>query len=255
MSFYTDGKDIVIDACSEKCVLKKYEKQKKDFSIEFSGASKSCNIGIRIDGSFIVQKEAESWDGRIHDFGITINRESIVKENTVLKKIRYLNNDNLLKIKDVCECCVELEYIDGYILNTKKGNWLLGEHSYELDYLDICSWNQFINLARKVLKVLIELHKNGICHTDVMDHNIMIRKKDDVPILIDLIGAMPYSKELEELDKRVFLNHVVVDGCKRLGIPMTSNILGLKKYNGKYDLNILDAYLKELNDSLNCEDA
>jgi len=250
VAFYVEGSNLIIDACSEKCILKKFEKLRRKFKLEFAGASKTCTKGIRIDNSFIVQKEAESWDGNHHDFGVTVKREEVVKSNAVLSKIRYLNHCNLLKIKDICQCCVELEYIDGYILNTKKGSWIMGERAYEKDYLDICSPHQFINLTRKILDVIILLHQNGICHTDVMDHNIMIRKSDNVPVLIDLIGAMPHREELEKLDKRVFLEHVVADACNRLNISISDKIKMLIDNHGNYDLILLNDYLKELEDSL-----
>lgn len=253
MAFYVADNNLIIDACSENCILKKYENCQHKFRIEFAGASKSCSKGIKVDNSFIVQKEAESWDGEYHDFGITVNRDAVVKNNTVLEKIRYLNNDNLLKIKDICQCCAELEYIDGYILNTRKGSWILGEHAYEEDYLDICSPHQFIFLTKKILNAIMLLHQNGICHTDVMDHNIMIKKSNNVPVLIDLIGAMPYTEELEKLDKRVFLEHVVLGGCRRLNIPVMEKIKLLNKCNGNYDLNVLNEYLTELEISMNRE--
>jgi Serine/threonine protein kinase len=249
MSFYVDGSNLVIRFCSNNCILKKYENRRNEIKLEFAGASKICTKGIKVDNSFIVQKEAESWNGNHHDFGITINRKDVVENNTVLKKIRYLKNDNLLKIKDICQCCVELQYIDGYILNARKGSWILGEHAYEEDYLDICSPHQFISLTRKILDTIILLHQNKICHTDVMDHNIMVNKSDDVPILIDLIGAMPYTEELEKLDNRVFLEHVVIDGCNRLSIPIPEKIELLKNSNGDYCLNILSEYLSELDES------
>lgn len=246
MSFYVYENNLMIKFCSDNCILKKYENRREHFKLEFAGASKTCTKGIKVDNSFIVQKEAESWDGNYHDFGITIDRKAVVTNNTVLEKMRYLNNDNLLNIKDICQCCVELEYIDGYILNTRKGSWLLGEHAYEEDYLDVCSPHQFISLARKILNTIMLLHQNEICHTDVMDHNIMVNKSDDVPVLIDLIGAMPYTKELEKLDNRVFLEHVVIDGCNRLNIPIPEKIVLLKNCNGDYCLNVLNECLLEL---------
>lgn len=251
MAFNVKNGVLDIDACSEKCILKKYWNRKSEFKSEFAGASKECTRGIKIDDSFIVQKSAESWDGAIHDFGVTVTRDNVVKNNTVLEKIRHINDDNLLKIKDICHCCVELEYIDGYILNTKKGSWILGEHAFEEDYLDICSSKQYIELVKKILGVVKLLHQNGICHTDVMDHNIMVRKSDDIPILIDLIGAMPYSEKLAELDKRVFLRHVLLDGCERLNIPIPDVLLKLQKNNGNYDFEELAGYLNELENSLN----
>lgn len=77
----------------------------------------------------------------------------------------------------------------------------------------------------------------------------MVNKSDDVPILIDLIGAMPYTEELEKLDNRVFLEHVVIDGCNRLSIPIPEKIELLKNSNGDYCLNILSEYLSELDES------
>lgn len=249
MPFIVEDNKVIFHFCSDNhCILKKYDDRRDEITLEFAGASKSCTRGIKVDDSFIVQNEAESWDGNHHDFGITIDRRNVVKNHTVLKIVRSIQNDNLLMIRDYCQCCVELEYVDGYILNTRKGSWILGEHAYEEDYLDVCSPRQFIGLTQKILNTLKLLHQHGICHTDVMDHNIMVRKKDDVPILIDLIGMMPYSKELEELDNRVFLEHVVIDGLARLGIKVPNNIELLKKSNGDYCLDVLEGYLSDLED-------
>lgn len=246
MAFEIKDKKLNIEICSKECILKKYLIRKNEFQIKFAGASKECTSGLKIDNSFIVQKSAESWDGKIHDFGITVNRDEIVKNNIVLNKIRYIRNDNLLKIRDICSCSVELEYIDGYILNAKKGSWILGEHAYERDYLDVCSKRQFVILTKKILGVVKLLHRNSICHTDVMNHNIMIRKSDEVPILIDLIGAMPYSERLADLDKKVFLEYVVLDGCRRLGLYITDKVMMLQKKNGKYDFEELFECLDEM---------
>lgn len=250
MGFRLSDNRLVIDFCNKECVLKKYKERCSVFETEFAGASKNCTFGIKIESSFIVEKSAESWDGHIHDFGITVDRTEVVKNNIVLDKIRKIDNKNLLKIKGICLCSVELEYIDGYILNTKKGSWLMGEHAFEQDYLDICGEKQLFALFKKILSALRVLHQNGICHTDMMDHNIMIEKQSDRPILIDLIGAMPYSEELAELDKRTFLSHVVLNSCKRKGYPICNDLLLLQEKNGAFEFDeltdVLDKIIKKI---------
>lgn len=50
------NKNMVTEPCSDICILKKYGKRMKDFELGFSGASKKCTVGIKIDDSFIVEK-------------------------------------------------------------------------------------------------------------------------------------------------------------------------------------------------------
>lgn len=239
MSYKFDSNKIHISLCSDNCVLSKYETRYKEFKYEFAGASKNNTVGIKCGNSFIVEKSAESWDASIHDYGITVDRSNVVKNDIVLNKISNINHTNLLKIKSVCQCSAELEYIDGYILNTKKGEWIMGNHAYEEDYLDVCGNTELFNLFREILSALKVMHESGICHTDVMNHNIMVERKSDRPVLIDLIGAMPYTQELAALDKRNFLSHVVIDSCRRKGITISNELLELYKLNGNYEFSEL----------------
>lgn len=218
MSFsFSESNELILSKCSKKCILGSIEGNKPK-EICFAGFSKGHNKGLRYDDQFYLERLAINWDGNCHDFHTSINRDEVVKEGIVLDKIRGVKHPNLLKIINICECSIVVEYIEGMLLNTKKEKWYIGPHSNTLDYVDICNKFQLINLFRKIGEVLLLLHQNGICHTDVAAHNVMVCKKTHEPILIDLIGAMPYTEELRILDEYVYLNHLVVPMSARKNI-------------------------------------
>lgn len=246
MAFKINENKIVVCRCSEQCILNAAMSSLSKNDAEFSGASKNNNFGIRYNNSFFVERSAESWDGNVHDFGITIDRKDVVVRGEVLRKIQSINHPNILRIKNMCNCSVELEYIDGYILNSKKGEWILGPHAYEEDYTDVCSSIDMIELFEKIADAINVLHQNGVCHTDTTNHNIMVEKVSNKPVLIDLIGAMPYSDEFAILDKKIFLKDVVINMSLRKGIKLPLEIKRFSEKKGDYNLYGLQKLIKEM---------
>ncbi|WP_211082638.1 hypothetical protein [Paenibacillus xylanexedens] len=215
--------------CSPRCVMHQIKGIPDDIS--FAGASKKHNLGVRFKNKFYLERLAQNWDANIHDFGVTVVREKVVETGIVLNKLKQISHPNLLKIIDMCLCTVVIEYVDGIHLSTKKGEWILGPFSNTIDYVDLCNEEDLFSVIRKLGQVLLVLHENGICHTDPTDHNVMISNLSGEPILIDLIGAMPYTKELELLDNVVFLNHLVIPLAARKGIQLPDSIVRPKLNN------------------------
>ncbi|MCM3039006.1 hypothetical protein M3201_04745 [Paenibacillus motobuensis] len=212
--------------CASDCVLKNINDQPDE--ICFAGFSKRHNKGLRFKDVLYLERLAQSWDAEVHDFGITVNRDNVVKRGEILKGIQQLNDPNLLKIIDICSCTVVVEYIDGNLLNAKKEKWLLGPLSYTTDYIDLCDKKELVSVFRKIGNLILKLHKNGICHTDPTDHNVMVSSFSGEPILIDIIGAMPFEEEFQKLDNIVFLNHLVIPSAHRKGIQLPETILKQK---------------------------
>jgi tRNA A-37 threonylcarbamoyl transferase component Bud32 len=230
MTFYVKESNglssLVINKCSNECVLEAIKKESPD-EICFAGTSKGHNRGLRYSNRFYLERLAANWEGSNHDFKITVIRDAVVKEGRVLNKISNIKHPNLLKILSICECSVVVEYINGYLLNTKKEKWYVGPFSYKTDYVDICTKEQLINIFKKIGEVLLLLHENGLCHTDPIDHNVMISQETGEPVLIDLIGVMPYSEEFVVLDNLVYLNHLVIPLSVRKGIDLPEEIYRL----------------------------
>jgi tRNA A-37 threonylcarbamoyl transferase component Bud32 len=235
---FDESNKLLINKCSSNCVLCDIEGIEPN-EVCFAGFSKGHNKGLRYGNHFYLERLAKSWDGNNHDFHVSVIREQVVRSGKILQKLANIKHPNLLRIITMCDCSIVVEFINGKLLNTKKEQWYIGPHSYKTDYTDTCSKAQLINVFKKIGKLLLVLHKNGICHTDTTDHNIMICENTDEPILIDLIGAMPYTNKLKMLDEYIYLNHLVIPMAARKGIEIPKQIL-------EFDINPSNSVIEEL---------
>lgn len=224
--------------CSESCVCKELLGHMNECEVQFAGFSKDHNKGVMYNKKFYMERLAESWNGNIHDYGVTIKRDQVVKTGMILEKLLHINHPNIMPILSYCDCTVVAEYIPGVLLNAKKETWLLGPRAGEKDYADTCSIENMLRVFLQVGDGLAYLHQHQICHTDPIDHNIIVTN-DGTAKLIDLICAMPLNEDLLTLDRYIFLNRLVVPMSNRLGLHLTEDIKRKATFHGTFDLRSL----------------
>lgn len=247
MGYFNVGKQrIDIELCSHTCVCRTMVGHEDECEIQFAGFSKGHNKGVHWKQYFFMEKMAESWDGNVHDYQVTINRAEIVKNNIVLSKLAKLKHPNLMRVIDYCNCSVCVEYLPGLLLNSHKEKWLLGSRAGEKDYGEICSYDELKKVFLQVGDALQYLHENKICHTDPIDHNVLIMANGNAK-LIDLLGSMPLEPRLLRLDNYVFLNRLVLPMLERIGEEIPRYIKDRVKLNGNYELKELLYDISKMN--------
>lgn len=246
MGYYDQySQKISIYPCSDECICNELIGHENECELQFAGFSKCHNKGIHFKNKFYTERLAESWDGNVHDYHITIRREEVVKKGDLLKKLTQIRHSNLMSVISFCNCTISMEYLPGLLLNSKKEAWLIGTRVGEKDYADNCNYDEMLNVFIQVGDALQFLHNNGICHTDPIDHNIIVLA-DGTAKLIDLIGVMEKQEEFLKLDKYVFLNCLILPMLKRMNRCLTKEMNKKVLCKGDYDLSELLYDIKKL---------
>jgi glycosyltransferase involved in cell wall biosynthesis len=144
-------------------------------------------------------KTANNWHKKVHCYGITVNRDGVLKSNVILQKLKNLSHPNIMQVYDFNDKHVWVEYINGCVLSNKD------KFASQVDkekhcYLDDAEKPFDFNLIRDAVKFL---HNHDIALTDIASFNIMVDTTDPeqpVPKIIDLICAMPLTPELKSHD-------------------------------------------------------
>ena len=153
---------------------------------------KSKNINeayLSEDGKILkIPKRADDWTKKGHISGLNIKRQHIIKENTILEKLKNIDHPNIMKIYDYDDEWVYVEYIKGMILSNRnsfspKTKCYLDEKNAKID-------------IKKIFETLSFLHNIEISWTDLTGFNIMVDENGNFKF-IDLICCMPLTKKLK----------------------------------------------------------
>lgn len=186
---------------------------------------------------------AADWDEN-HDFKTPVSRQHLQQGDELLHQLVALKHPNVLEVRNFCACTVEVEYLDAWLFNSHKPEWILFHEANQPDFLDTCSEEELFPAIRSVLDGLKALHRAGILHTDLTDANVMVRKDSRKPIIIDLLGSIPAGSQVfdEHRDLWVFVHFFLVPTLGRTGRFTEAEIVS--KF-ALYTWDEMEAFLEE----------
>ena len=167
---------------------------KEVFKVSQIGRDDPKRIIYYNDKYFITEKK--HWDFSFDNNGISVERQDVIKNNTILKILKEGNIKHLPKVYDYDDGWVVFEYIDGRLLRRHQ-------KPYKEDTLiDLESISK--DLKRRwcgqVKEGIQQLHDLGICHTDIRLFNILIENNTQDVKIIDLLSCVPATKEYIDYD-------------------------------------------------------
>ena len=115
-----------------------------------------------------------------------------LQSGDLLHRLTELRHPNLMKVYEFDDEYVYVEYIDGLVLSNKHPNCPEQHADCYIEHVES------VDLA-PIRSALEYLHGNGVCHSDVNSHNVLVTS-DGILKLIDVICCLPKRKELVERD-------------------------------------------------------
>ena len=119
-------------------------------------------------------------------------KRAYLESGELLDKLKTIRHPNLMTVYDYDDDFVYVEYIDGLVLSNRSPfcpphhTECYIDHVYEVDLTPIKD-------------AILHLHANGIAHSDVTSHNIMVTR-DGTLKLIDLTCCLPPRKDFLKRD-------------------------------------------------------
>lgn len=154
---------------------------------------------------WIMPKFHLNWNER-HAYRIPINRQNCIRNNLVLKVLKDNLSENIVKVIDYDNKWVVFKKINGRVLDKSYK----GQPKHMIDendnYLQGLSFQLLYHIMAQITKAVNRLHKLGIAHTDLTLFNIMYNEKNNRIYLVDILGCMPATSQLKELDKKCLFN-------------------------------------------------
>lgn len=123
-------------------------------------------------------------------------KDAYLRSGEVLDTLKTVRHPNLMSVYDYDDEYVYVEYVDGLVLSN-RGHNCPAHHTRS--YLDVAAG---IDLS-PIRDALAHLHANGVCHTDVTSHNVMVTR-DGILKLIDLTCCLPRRRTYVRRDNRMF---------------------------------------------------
>jgi len=147
-----------------------------------------------------MSREANDWSDK-HPYGVAINRQEVIKSGKVLDLLIANPHPNVMRIYRYDDDWVWVEHIRGCVLDNRD-RWCPQVDKEKKAYIEFGSYSKDI-ILKQIGCGLRHLHEIGVAHTDLVGFNIMVTEGKVVKI-IDLIGAMPITYELRELDQNLY---------------------------------------------------
>jgi len=161
------------------------------------------------DKYFIYEKKHVNFDGTTHMNKTSINRQKVLKDNSILHILKDNYFKYIPKVYDFNDDWVIFENIKGPMVNfrhrkqchlppTKREEIDIPGTSLEIRTL----WDS------QVKEGIQALHDLGICHTDLGVWNLMVEKSTHDIKIIDLLSCVHSTDELIKLDWQCYKKHV-----------------------------------------------
>ena len=156
-------------------------------------------LDIMMDPEYIWLPRKQRDFTKNHVYGTEVQRQCYLLSGEILDKLISLSRSdnypkNLLKIVDYDDNHIICERIDGMVLCNKSQFTPLSD-KLKPCYFDYDTKIHSIDL----LTPITELHKLGLCHTDITEFNYMVNRDGRV-YLIDLLSIVPFSSKYAGLD-------------------------------------------------------
>lgn len=123
-------------------------------------------------------------------------KAAYLRSGEVLDTLKTVRHPNLMSVYDYDDEYVYVEYIDGLVLSNRRPHC---PAHHVRSYLDIA---RNVDLTG-IRDAIAHLHANGVCHTDVTSHNILVTR-DGTLKLIDLVCCLPRKRAYARRDHQMF---------------------------------------------------
>ncbi|WP_028595314.1 protein kinase [Paenibacillus assamensis] len=187
--------DLAIDVCGSDCLLHSI-KVEDDTIYPISVNNEKIIVGLLASNNIILPLKANNWSGH-HLYGYPVIRD-LESRYQIMNKLVGTEHKNIVPIKAVCKCCVEIQFLDGVQLDDN-----IWSFNHQVRKYDIKSFNEFLNTMLQLAQGLDFLHKQGIAHTDPVPTNV-IMIADGTPVWIDLNDCIHLDEFSLSLDLAVF---------------------------------------------------
>ena len=212
LSYFNSNKEKYLD---------KYMSEKKELPNYLSYDSKLKQYFLQMkldDNNMILYKDSvkdnkESYDRKLNTIllknikqkGVLIQNNVYLYDNMIYK---FNTGNNINIIKDIYKLNLKHILLPNYIYFKKENNQYLEVYDYYkngdlFQYLFesnvIMSFIDKINIFKRIVKIIIDFHKNDYTHRDIKCENILVdidSNGDVQPILIDLDYSMKSYKYL-----------------------------------------------------------
>ena len=166
--------------------------------------SEEAQVEARTDGNYIwLPRVQRDFTKEGHVYGMDVQRQAYVQSGEIL--------DRLLALKKAGTYPQGLAVLTGYddnyiILECVQGALLCNRNHFTplYDQVNPCHLDYDVKVSAMALfKPLRKLHKQGLCHTDVVEFNYMVDHQGNI-YLIDLLSIVPLTPEYLELDHKCY---------------------------------------------------
>lgn len=141
----------------------------------------------------MMPRYANDWTSS-HAYGIAVERQSVIRSGQVLELLKNNPHPAMARVYDYDDDFVYMEYINGTILSNAN-RFAPAQWKQTQCYLDS---HHSVDIT-PIEDAVEFLHSIGVAHTDITTFNIMVDHTGHCK-LIDLLGAVPLTDELETLD-------------------------------------------------------
>ena len=162
------------------------------------------------DKYFITEKMHNDWTTQ-HLYGLAIERQSVLKNNEALKKLKESSCEYVPKVYDYSDEYVVFEFVGGRVLDRRSPHL----PSYGPEWHNLYDGNKrmphdtFLNNAgidrkrkwdNQIKEAIEYMHNIDVCHTDLTLFNVMVEEKTDNIKIIDLLGCVNSTPTFKKLD-------------------------------------------------------
>lgn len=162
--------------------------------------NKVNKLEIYYDDNYIwLPRQQGNFTAKGHLYGVDVERESYVLSGEILDKLIQISKSgryprNLVRIVGYDNHYMICERIKGMVLCNKN------KFTPITDKLNPCYLDYDVKIKQnELMKPILDLHANGLCHTDVTEFNYMV-SNDGRVYLIDLLSIVPFDQKYANLD-------------------------------------------------------
>ncbi|MCA9328927.1 hypothetical protein KC959_04075, partial [Candidatus Saccharibacteria bacterium] len=222
--------------------------------IGLSSLSRRNAVGVVKGDSLFVSREANDWSAEEHPYGVDIKRVKVLKDGTVLERLKKIKHKNICEVRGYDDKWVELEYVEGELLSS-AAPYLPEQRDYLSRGVGV---TEAVSITEKLYDALLHLHEAGIAHTDLISFNVMMTASGE-PKIIDMIGCMPLTERLKQLDLEVFWKRCAMEIFDRVAYEFldekSDEKLAALAWGSSKRMMSLSAKVQEIEELLTSKDA